>query len=71
MPQKALSVRDALFMPFEEIDTKDAKDRILQAPTVSCPPAVPIVVSGEIIDKNAIKVLEYYGINKVKVIKQR
>ncbi len=69
MPKKALSVREGLFSPFEEIDVKDAKDRILQSPMVSCPPAVPIVVSGEIIDENAIKVFEYYGIEKVKVIK--
>lgn len=69
MPQKAMSVRSALFMPFEEIDIKDAKDRILHSPMVSCPPAVPIVVSGEIISENAIKVFEYYKISKVKVIK--
>lgn len=71
MPKRALSVREALFSPFEEVLVKDAKDRILQAPTVSCPPAVPIVVSGEVIDENAIKVFEYYNIVKVQVVKQR
>lgn len=69
MPEKALSVRDALFMPFEEISVKDAKDRILHVPTVSCPPAVPIVVSGEIISESAVRVFEYYKISKVRVIK--
>lgn len=69
MPQKVMEIRNALFAPFEEINIENALNRILSAPTVSCPPAVPIVVSGEIIDKNAIEVFKYYGVDKVKVIK--
>jgi arginine/lysine/ornithine decarboxylase len=36
---------------------------------VGCPPAVPIVVSGEVIDKDIISCMKYYGIDKCNVIK--
>ena len=40
----------------------DAEGRVLTSLNVSCPPAVPIVVSGEKIDRNAIRAFSYYGI---------
>lgn len=69
MPKKAMDIRTALFSPFEEISTKDALNRILSAPSVSCPPAVPIVVSGEVIDETSLHLFEYYGVEKLKVVK--
>ena len=69
MPEKAMGIREALFSPFEEVDILNAVNRVLQAPTVSCPPAVPIVASGEIIDNDTIAVFKYYGIEKVRVVK--
>ena len=36
---------------------------------VSCPPAVSPIVAGEVIDENIVKVLEYYGIEKVEVLR--
>jgi arginine/lysine/ornithine decarboxylase len=67
--KRALPMKEAAFMPKEEIDVKQANGRILAALGVSCPPAVPIALIGEIIDKNAIEAFEYYGINKVFVNK--
>ncbi len=69
IPKRATSVRDAIFCESEIINATDACGRICAAPTVSCPPAVPIVISGEIIDEAALKLLSYYGINKIEVIK--
>lgn len=63
-------VREACFSPYEEVDVKNASGRILAVSDVSCPPAVPILVSGELIDENSIRCFEYYGISKCKVIKQ-
>ena len=68
-PVSALSPRDAVFSPCEEIEVDRALGRILAAVTVSCPPAVPILVSGEVVSEEAIEAFKYYGIKKIKVIK--
>ena len=67
--KRALSIREATFAPCEVIDVREAIGRICGSSTVSCPPAVPIVISGEIIDERAVALLEYYGIEKIKVLK--
>lgn len=67
--KRALSIREALFAEQEEIPVADALGSICGTPTVSCPPAIPIVVSGEIINEAAIKLFEYYGITSLDVIK--
>ncbi len=69
-PEKALSVRKAVFMPSEELDITECEGRILASAAISCPPAIPITVCGEVIDKNAIKCFEYYGIEKCHVVKK-
>lgn len=68
-PKRALSVREAVFSKSEIINAKDGVGRILAEFNISCPPAVPIAVCGEIIDEDAIKCFDYYGINKISVIK--
>ncbi len=68
--KKVTTIRKAVFSPYEEILTENAEGRILSNLTLSCPPAIPIAVSGEKLDENAIKLLKYYGINKVKVVKK-
>lgn len=69
LPQKILSVREALFSLNETVRTEDALGRILAQPSVSCPPAVPIVACGEEIDQNAIKAFKYYKIDELCVVK--
>ena len=51
------------------IPVREAEGRILAQETVSCPPAIPIAVSGEEIDGNMIRVFEEYGIRDVSVVK--
>ena len=69
-PQRIISMREAIFAPSERIPTVNALGRICASPTVSCPPAIPPVISGEIIDSNTIDVLRYYGIDEIDVIKE-
>lgn len=64
-----ISAREAIMSPKEKIPTDKALGRILADLSVSCPPAIPIVTCGEIIDENAIELFEYYGIDTVSVIK--
>ena len=69
-PKRVLSVREACFAESETIDVNDSEGHILATPSVGCPPAVPIVMCGEIIDKTAIKCFEYYGIKTCRTVKK-
>jgi len=62
------SVREAVFAPHETIPANAALGRICGAPTVACPPAIPIVVSGEEITKEALLLFNHYGVDSVDVI---
>ena len=64
-----LSIRDAVFSVQETVDVESALGRICAAPKVACPPAVPPVMSGEVITEDVIGVLKYYGIKKIDVVK--
>ncbi len=70
LPERAMTPREATMSSAEEISIDEANGRILSAVTVGCPPAVPIVVSGEIINNEAIEAFRYYGINCCSVIKR-
>ena len=67
--EQICSIREAVFSLHEEIDIDEAEGRICASPTVSCPPAIPIVVSGEKITMEAIEMFKYYGITTIDVIK--
>lgn len=69
VPERAMTVREAVFSPSEEIDVSECEGRILASSAISCPPAIPIVVCGEKIDKSAIECFEYYGIKKCRVVR--
>ncbi len=64
----AMSPRQAVMSKSRLVSIEDALGQILAAPSVSCPPAVPIAVCGEVIDKNTIELFKYYGIEKIRVI---
>ena len=66
--EKRMTIREASLSVSETIPCSNAEGRILAAASVSCPPAVPILVCGEIIDKKAIECFEYYGIESCTVV---
>ena len=68
MGEQALSIREALFAPHETIPVSMGLGRICASPTVSCPPAIPIAVSGEVIGKEAMELFEHYGVETLDVI---
>jgi len=70
LPQGVLSPREAILSEAEELPAEDCFGRILAAVTVGCPPAVPIVVSGERIEWEHIKAFSYYGIKTCSVVKE-
>lgn len=69
LPECVMSAREAAFSVSEVVSAKESIGRILSAATVGCPPAVPVVVSGERIDESAVRCFEYYGITECVVVK--
>ena len=69
LPKQMLSAREAMLAPCETIDVRESEGRILASPCVGCPPAVPIVMSGERIDATALACFDYYGIRHCVVVK--
>ena len=69
-PTRALSIREAVFASSETVAVENTEGRICASPTVSCPPAVPVVMSGEVITRSAIELMRYYGIERIEVVKK-
>ncbi len=69
LPEKAMSMGEAVFLPSEEIPVEMAEGRVCASVKVPCPPAIPIAVSGEVINENCIEIFERYNIKKVMVLK--
>lgn len=67
--ERVMSIRDATLSLRETIAVEQSVGRVLASPSVGCPPAVPIVVSGERIDEKAVACFRYYGIATCCVIK--
>ena len=68
--ERVMSVRQALMSSSREVAVEDALGEVLASATVSCPPAIPIVVCGERIDEHAIACFKCYGIEKCRVVKK-
>ncbi len=68
-PIRAMTIREAVFAEAETVRVSCALGRVCASPTVSCPPAVPIVMSGEVIGENEIALFGEYAINTVEVVK--
>jgi arginine/lysine/ornithine decarboxylase len=67
--EKVLSVRNAIMSDSEIISVASSLGRTCASPLVSCPPAIPIVVSGEKITQQSIALLLKYGITEIEVTK--
>lgn len=68
-PEAPVNIRKAMLSYGEYLPIESAVGRICAEPTVSCPPAVPICISGEIITEETIRVFKHYGFEKIKVMK--
>ncbi len=67
--KREMSIKDAILSPSETLSIDKSLGRICAAPTVSCPPAVPIVISGEVITQEDVNLFKFYGIKTVSVTK--
>ncbi len=63
-----MSVRQAMLSACEILPVRECLGRVLAAPSVGCPPAVPLAVCGERIDEETIRAFEYYGVRECTVV---
>jgi arginine/lysine/ornithine decarboxylase len=68
--KQVMSIREAMFSIPETVMLAESENRICRVPTISCPPAIPIAVPGELITKELISIFEYYGITELDVVKR-
>ncbi|MBQ2934462.1 MAG: PLP-dependent transferase [Clostridia bacterium] len=67
--EQRLTLNKALFSTSETLPIDYCLGKISASTHVSCPPAIPIVLPGEIIDQNAIECFKYYKITEWEVTK--
>ena len=67
-PCRALSPRQAVLSPQRLLPAAQSLGRVLAAPSVGCPPAVPILMCGEIVHQTALDCFAYYGIQRCWVV---
>ncbi len=67
-PCAELTLREAMFAPWETIPIEDAGGRIAAEVQSPCPPGIPLIMPGEKICKDYIKILKNYGISFIRVV---
>ncbi|MBR5437655.1 MAG: PLP-dependent transferase [Clostridia bacterium] len=68
-PERVIPLSECIYLPTEKLPTEKATGRICGTLNVSCPPAVPIVTAGERIGENEARLLTYYGVKEIEVVK--
>lgn len=71
LPERVMSVREAILSSCESIPVSESIGRVLAAVSVSCPPAVPVIVSGERIDAETLRCFSYYKVTSCTVIQKK
>ncbi len=66
--EKKISYNKALFSLSKKVRVENSLGKICAMSVVSCPPAIPIVITGEIITKEMISLLKKYHIEDINII---
>ena len=69
LAHRALDVRTARLSPHEVTPVECAEGKILASASESCPPAIPVMICGEVITKECIEAFSYYGTKTVLTVK--
>ncbi len=67
-PSAAMAFHEALLAPRRRLPAEACVGRVLADVGVSCPPAVPVLMCGEVVDESALRCLSYYGIRSCCVV---
>ena len=68
-PVPVMSIREALLSPKERLPLDECVGRVLAGTTLTCPPAVPPIVSGERVTEALLPLLSFYGYTHLWVVK--
>ncbi len=71
LPEKKMTIREAMLSPSEEIGTACAAGRIAADTACPCPPGVPVIMPGEVISSYVEDRLLQNGINRIRCLKDR
>lgn len=66
--EQVMSIREAMFARRCTVKVEQALGRICATPAVSCPPAIPVAISGERITEEMIRLFFLYGIEEIDVV---
>lgn len=66
--ERALSPREALLSRRVSVPVSEAVGRVCAEAAVSCPPAIPIAVCGELITPEAAALMEKLGVSRISVV---
>ncbi len=69
LAQIAITPREALLAPTERIAASESLGRIAATPVCPCPPAIPLVMPGETISREAVAQFSAYRIRDLEVVK--
>lgn len=69
IPEAVMHPHTLMYADTEILPISSCTGRICAEFAVSCPPAVPIVMCGERISSDAVRVMQYYGIQQSTVVK--
>lgn len=67
--EKVMSLREAFLSPKESVLVEKAEGRIAAQVKITCPPGIPLVMPGERLHKEIIKILKNSGIFVIDVVK--
>ncbi len=70
-PERVMTPREAMLLPREIIRADMAAGRICALSALSCPPAVPLAVAGEVISPECAALLGEYGIEFLEVVAEK
>jgi len=68
-PKRVMSPRQASFAKRERVSLDSALGRVLAVSSVSCPPAVSLIVCGEEFNESTIELCKKYGFSEFFVVK--
>jgi arginine/lysine/ornithine decarboxylase len=67
-PEKAMSLREAVFaQDCAIVSTEAAVGKVCAEIIAPCPPGVPVIMPGEIINTEAVELLKGFGVNRIKI----
>ena len=69
LPQRVMPPREAVMSCNERVAVRDSIGRVAAEVFCPCPPAIPVVMPGELVGENEVRELLSYGILNIKVVK--